>query len=213
MGKKEKGKAPENANDIKPPKLASRRINRKSGIKLGRTIAGKRERLETSSERMAARKKVQKRKIVRFSVTILIFLVFFGIAAYFMISMLNKDAELAEDEVKIEVSFNPTIEIVDEDAATSGKSITARMRSYIGQAEVDFKDLGYQPVKAVVPSGSIREVDFYLEGVSGYIKTTIDRGTGVTVEDADRMIQYLEDEDETDFEYIDVRIDGKAYWK
>ena len=156
---------------------------------------------------------MQKRKIVRFSVTILIFLVFFGIAAYFMISMLNKDAELAEDEVKIEVSFNPTIEIVDEDAATSGKSITARMRSYIGQAEVDFKDLGYQPVKAVVPSGSIREVDFYLEGVSGYIKTTIDRGTGVTVEDADRMIRYLEEEDETDFEYIDVRIDGKAYWK
>jgi hypothetical protein len=35
----------------------------------------------------------------------------------------------------------------------------------------------------------------------------------VTVEDADRMIQYLEEEDETDYEYIDVRIDGKAYWK
>ena len=69
MGKKEQGRVAEKANDLKPPKLASRRSNRKSGIKLGRTIAGKRERLETSSERMAARKKVQKQKIIRLSVT------------------------------------------------------------------------------------------------------------------------------------------------
>ena len=205
MGKKE---------DVpKPPKLASRRTNRKSGIKLGRTIAGQRERLETSSERMAARKKVQKKKITRLIITILIFVIFFGFAAYMMISFLNKDAELTTEEAKIEVSFNPTIEIVDEDAAVSGKAMTARMKSYIGQAEVDFKDLGYQPVKAVVPSGSIREVDFYLDGVSGYIKTTIDRGTGVTIEDADRMIRYLSGIGESNFEYIDVRIDGKAYWK
>ena len=87
------------------------------------------------------------------------------------------------------------------------------MRSYIGQAEIDFKDLGYHPVKAVVPSGSIREVDFYLDGVNGRIKTTIDRGTGVTIEDADRMIRYLTSIGVGEFEYIDVRVDGKAYWK
>ena len=205
MGKKE--------DTPKPPKLASRRTNRKSGIKLGRTIAGQRERLETSSERMAARKKVQKKKIVRFSITILVFVIFFGIAAYFIISFLNKDAELSKEEEKIEVSFNPTIEIEDVDAGISGKAMTARMKSYIGQAEIDFKDLGYQPVKAVVPSGSIREVDFYLEGVTGYIKTTIDRGTGVTIEDADRMLRYLTSIGVTQFEYIDVRVDGKGYWK
>ena len=213
MGKKEQGRVAEKANDLKPPKLASRRSNRKSGIKLGRTIAGKRERLETSSERMAARKKVQKRKIIRLAATVLVFLVLFGIAGYFIISILNKDAELNEEKAKIEVSFNPTIEIVDEDAAVSGKTMTARMRSYIGQAEIDFKDLGYHPVKAVVPSGSIREVDFYLDGVNGRIKTTIDRGTGVTIEDADRMIRYLTSIGVGEFEYIDVRVDGKAYWK
>ena len=87
------------------------------------------------------------------------------------------------------------------------------MKEYIGQAEVDFRELGYQPIKAVIPVGSIREVDFYLDGYTGFIKMIIDRGTGVSVEDADRMIKYLADIDVSDFSYIDVRIEGKAYWK
>ncbi|MBQ9180683.1 hypothetical protein IJ135_01140 [Candidatus Saccharibacteria bacterium] len=92
-------------------------------------------------------------------------------------------------------------------------SITSRMSEYIGQAEADFRELGYTPVKAVIPSGSIREVDFYLDGQPGRIKTIIDRGTGVTVEDADRMLRYLASIGVTSFEYIDVRVEGKAYYK
>ncbi len=212
--KKDKGRVEEKANaSVKPPKLASRRSNRKSSLKLGRTIAAQRERLETSSERMAARKKGKQKKIIRFSVTVAIFLVFFGFAGYLLISFFKKDAELSQQEAEIEVTFKPTIEIVDMDLLLTGKAITARMKSYIGQLEIDFKDLNYQPTKAVVPSGSIREVDIYLDGYNGFIKTTIDRGSGVTVEDADRMLRYLAGIGVTDFEYIDVRIDGKAYWK
>ncbi len=212
--KKDKGRVEEKANaSVKPPKLASRRSNRKSSLKLGRTIAAQRERLETSSERMAARKKGKQKKIIRLSVTVAIFLVFFGFAGYLLISFFKKDAELSQQEAEIEVTFKPTIEIVDMDLLLTGKAITARMKSYIGQLEIDFKDLNYQPTKAVVPSGSIREVDIYLDGYNGFIKTTIDRGSGVTVEDADRMLRYLAGIGVTDFEYIDVRIDGKAYWK
>ncbi|MBR6965073.1 hypothetical protein IKH83_02040 [Candidatus Saccharibacteria bacterium] len=210
---KRKGKQAEVSEAPKPPKLASRRSNRKSSLKLGRTIAAERERLETSSERMAARKKGKKKKVIRFFITIAVFVVFFGFAVYLIVSMINKDAELNEQEAEIEAIFNPTIEILDMDAVLTGKAMTTRMRNYIGQAEVDFKDLKYQPVKAVIPSGSIREVDFYLEGYNGYIKTTIDRGTGVTVEDADRMLRYLSGIGVEDFEYIDVRVDGKGYWK
>lgn len=212
--KKDKGRVEEKANaSVKPPKLASRRSNRKSSLKLGRTIAAQRERLETSSERMAARKKGKQKKIIRLSVTVAIFLVFFGFAGYLLISFFKKDAELSQQEAEIEVTFKPTIEIVDMDLLLTGKAITTRMKSYIGQLEIDFKDLNYQPTKAVVPSGSIREVDIYLDGYNGFIKTTIDRGSGVTVEDADRMLRYLAGIGVTDFEYIDVRIDGKAYWK
>ena len=38
----------------------------------------------------------------------------------------------------------------------------------------------------------------------------IDRGAGVSVEDADRMIKYLNG---GGFEYIDVRVEGKGYYK
>ena len=91
--------------------------------------------------------------------------------------------------------------------------VTSRMKDYIGQAEVDFRALGLVPVKAVIPAGAIREIDFYLDGKTGFVKTTIDRGTGVSTEDAKRMLDYLESQGITDFEYIDVRLEGKAYWK
>jgi hypothetical protein len=87
------------------------------------------------------------------------------------------------------------------------------MNSYIGQAETDFKALGYNPTKVIIPNGYIRMVYFYIEGYNGYIKMTIDRGSAVSVEDADRLIRYLASQEVTDFEYLDVRTPGKAYWK
>ena len=87
------------------------------------------------------------------------------------------------------------------------------MNTYIARAEKDFRDLGYTPTKAIIPSGSIREVDLRLDGYTGFIMMTIDRGSAVSAEDADRMIRYLSGMGVSDFSYIDVRIDGKAYWK
>ena len=107
-------------------------------------------------------------------------------------------------------TYKPTIEIINENT-TSG--ITNRMSEYIGQLEADLRDLSIAPVKAVVPAGAIREVDIYLDGYTGFIKTTIDRGSGVTAEDTERMLRYLGQQGIGDFQYIDVRIDGKAYWK
>ena len=83
----------------------------------------------------------------------------------------------------------------------------------IRMVENALKAYGYQPVKAVIPVNGIREVDIYLDGRPGYLKTTIDRGSGVTAEDADRMLRYLEGQGITTFEYIDVRIDGRAFWR
>ena len=83
----------------------------------------------------------------------------------------------------------------------------------MGQAESDFRDLGYTPLRAVIPAGAIREVDFYLSGWVGKIKMTIDRETAVSVEDADRMLRYLQGINVSEFEYVDVRVEGKGYWK
>ena len=83
----------------------------------------------------------------------------------------------------------------------------------IVQAEQDFKDLGYKPIRAEIPAGSIRQINFILDGITGYIKMTTDRDAAVSVEDADRMIRYLSGKEITTFEYIDVRVEEKGYWK
>lgn len=184
----------------------------------GRTIGERRERLETASERTAARKKVKQKQTRRlvaaiiFYVALAALVIFFGIKIF---SHSDYDESSSDDPTSttIIVPYAPTIEVIDEAASATGGRLTSRMKEYIGQAEVDFRELGYAPVKAVIPNGTVREVDFYLEGVSGRIKLITDRGTGVSVEDADRMLRYLDSIDVHDFEYIDVRIDGKAYWK
>ena len=198
------------SNDI--PKLARRHANKHSHIKSGRTIGSSRERLETANERLAARAKVKKRQNLRIVITVVSFLAIIAAAIFFVTKFLQqREANEAETAPTVVVkTYKPTIEIVDENNAGG---ITTRMSEYIGQIEADFRDAGLTPIKAVVPVGAIREVDFYLDGISGFIKTTIDRGTAVTVEDASRMLRYLAGQGVGEFTYIDVRIDGKAYWK
>lgn len=192
------------------PKLVKRRLNRHSTMKSGRTIGEKREKIETSNERMTAHKqaKRQKRARVIFVSTCFLILIAIFIVTYFLFFEKKEEVFVQPNNT---TTYKPTIEVIDENTADSG--ITSRMNEYIGQAEADFRDLGYQPIKAVLPNGSIREVDFYLDGYSGYIKTVVDRGAAVSVEDVDRMIRYLTSQGIMEFKYIDVRVSGKAFWQ
>lgn len=199
-------------SDDNPPKLARRKENRRSALKSGRTIPGRREALEKASDRIAAHEKIRKKQTLRLIIAVAGFALVFALIIALGLGLSKGESEPSEPEEFSAVVYKPTIEIVDEDAM-SGSAITDRMKDYIGQAEVDFRTLGLVPVKAVIPKGAVREIDFYLEGASGFIKTVIDRGAGVSAEDAKRMLNYLESHGVTDFEYIDVRLDGKAYWK
>ena len=198
-----------------PSKKATRRNSSKSyQIVVGRTIGERREKLETKNERIAARKKDKKKKVTRIVVTIIGFICLIAVLIVLYLVFFRSETSpiITPDPVEEEIA-SATIPIVDEGSNDSGESITARMKTYIAQMEQDLKSYGYHPVKAVVPSSSVREVDFYLEEYPGYIKTVIDRGAGVTAEDADRLLRHLAGQGITEFEYIDVRIDGKAYWK
>lgn len=185
---------------------------KKSKYQHGRTIGEQRERLESASERQAAHQKSVRKKRRRVILVTIGFILVAAcpVALYFF--LVNHDGSpLFQPEP--EKTYAPTIEIVDEDAA-SGQEISTRTKNYIGQAEADFRDLGYIPEKAVIPSGAVREVDFYLKDQPGYVKMLIDRDTAPSVEDADRLLRYLKnDRNVTEFEYIDVRLAGKAYWK
>ncbi|MCR5832864.1 MAG: hypothetical protein K6G36_02965 [Candidatus Saccharibacteria bacterium] len=202
MGKKEK---PEQA-----PRLAKRSLNKKSKIKIGRAIVEKRERLETASERVAARKKGKRQKVLRVILVIIGFSLIVGTIVAIVKNVISGEEGGGLTET-IVLPYEPTIELVDE--AAGNHKISSRMREYVGQAESDFRDLGYTPLRAVIPAGAIREVDFYLSGWNGRIKLTIDRETAVSVEDADRMLRYLQGIGVSEFEYIDVRVEGKGYWK
>ena len=195
------------------PKLAKRRLNKHSTIKSGRTIGERREHLETASERLAARKKVKKRQHFRVGMTVVLFLIA-AVALVIGVVLFLKNRETNELETNtttVVKTYTPSIEIIDENSGAG--NITARMSEYIGRLEADLKDEGLTPVRAVIPTGAIREVDIYLDGYTGYVKTTIDRGSGVTAEDTERMLRYLTGQGIGEFQYIDVRIDGKAYWK
>lgn len=196
------------------PELVKRRMHRKSTIVSGRTIGEKRERLETKNERAAARKKQKKKKTMRVSFTVIGFAVLAIILVILCFNFINSQKTEPINEVTVEdyTDYKPTVEIVDENASTGGK-ITNRMNTYIGQAEADFRSLGYNPTKVIIPNGYIRMIYFYLEGYTGYIKMTIDRDSAVSVEDTDRLIRYLETQEIKDYEYLDVRTPGKAYWK
>lgn len=199
--------------DLEKPKLAKRRLNKHSRLKSGRTIGERREHLETKNERLEARKKIKKRQHFRISMTVILFLAI-AIVVVVGVILFLKNRETNEIETAptaVVKTYKPSIEIIDENPGAG--SITTRMSQYIGQLESDLKDLNYTPTKAVIPSGSIREVDFYLDGFSGRIKTFIDRDTAITAEDTDRMLRYLSGQGISEFEYIDVRIDGKAFWK
>lgn len=180
------------------------RRNNDDNMRVGRTIAQEWERQESESERLAARKKQKTHKIIKLlSVTAIL-----GIAI--VLAGMEFGGWLERRE-KIEAAKNapqPTVHIIDE----NGTGITARMKEYVAQIEGDFRDLGYTVDRAVVPAGKSREIHLFLEGYDFYIKFNIDRGTAVSAEDTDRMIKYLS-EKELHPEYIDVRVEGKGYYK
>ena len=178
-------------------------------MKTGRAIGAEREPLEKASERIEAHRKIRRQQTLRivFS-TIGIALVASGL--FFVGTFFFRERESSPTSVSVVIPYAPTIPVEDQDTGAADKHLTSRMREYIGQLEADLRELGLVPVKAVIPSGAIREVDFYLEGHPGFVKTTIDRGSGVTAEDTDRMLRYLAGQGIDSFEYIDVRIDGKA---
>ena len=201
----------ENSSSNGKPELIRRSLHKKSTIISGRTISEKREKPETANERAEARKKDKMKSTFRVIITIVGFI---ALGAILVVLYLNFTSNVSiEPEVGVEVddSLNPTLEITD--ATGAGGKIPTRTYEFIGKVEHELKELGLKPLKAVLPNGTVREVDFYLEGYSGFIKMTIDRDPAVSAEDTDRMIRYLTEQGITDYEYIDVRIDGRAFWK
>ena len=189
-------------------KRGSRRRERRGELpqmKLGQTIVAERERVESDSERMRARK-AQRRKRGAAVVTGVLMVVILGVLLWLGArQLLDQPQDLAE----VAETYEIQAEIVDED--NTGR-ISERVRGYIGQLEQDLTDLGYKVTRVTLPTGTSRELYVDLEGVEWFFKVTTDRDAAMTAEDMERMVRYLRQRDLKPA-YVDVRVEGKAFYK
>lgn len=110
----------------------------------------------------------------------------------------------------------PTVQIVDESGVSpeQGSAVVGtRLLGFLGRIVSEAQGRGYTPVKAVLPTGTTRQVDVYFEGKPTYVKFSIDRGAGEQMEDADRALQYLQSHGGGGAGYVDVRVAGRAAYK
>lgn len=163
------------------------------------------------SERERVRKKGRKQGTFSTIFAVVIFLIL-GVLGYLLLGEVMKiidekrsAGEVVEDETEIVIET----QIVDDD---HNEQISSRVKNYVYLLENDLRDLGLKSIRAVLPSGKMRELDIDIEGVVPYFKVTIDRDAAVTAEDISRMIKYLK-ENNLEPTYVDVRVDGKAFYK
>ena len=189
-------------------KRGSRRRERRGELpqmKLGQTIVAERERVESDSERMRARK-AQRRKRGAAVVIGVLMVVILGVLLWLGARQL---LDQPQDLVEVAETYEIQAEIVDED--NTGR-ISERVRGYIGQLEQDLTDLGYKVTRVTLPTGTSRELYVDLEGVEWFFKVTTDRDAAMTAEDMERMVRYLRERDLKPA-YVDVRVEGKAFYK
>jgi len=177
-------------------------------MKIGKTIVAEREKAVSESERMefrARQKRKQKLSVATFAMVIVFVIVLISAVVY----NFTKSRELEKNSGPVAPKYIPTVTIIDE---SGSNYITDRIKTYVAKIEKDFFDLGYKVEKAVIPVDRAREVDIYIEDRPEYYKCSLDRGTAESAEAAEIMIRYLRDHEIT-AQYVDIRIEGKAYYR
>jgi len=179
-------------------------------VQSGKTIAARRERQVSDSERERVRKRSKRAKLIRGLVAGLVI-----IGMGFLAIRAGKEwfSWIREKEVVVEEAKEPSVEIIDERTGQVTKEVSSRVKDYIYYLEEEFRELGKTVIRARLPADKAREVDLEIEGFSGVIKVSTDRNAAVSAEDGVRMMKYLEGQGISEVQYIDVRVERKGYWK
>lgn len=161
---------------------------------------------ELKSERMAERRRLR-RKHMTSAVLASLMVAILGLLAYMgargVVIEAQKDPKNPGAEYQIQA------EVVDE---TGSEQISRRTLDYIGLLEQDLNELGIKMTRATLPVNTSRELYIDTDAGTTYFKVSLDRGTGVTAEDIARMLKYLQDRGLAPG-YVDVRVEGKAYYQ
>ncbi|MDO4271893.1 MAG: hypothetical protein Q4C83_02870 [Candidatus Saccharibacteria bacterium] len=109
----------------------------------------------------------------------------------------------------------PTIVIEDNSGIqmTGGVATSAKFLSFVGKTAVAIEQNdGLKVARVVIPQGSARYVEFYLEGRNYPFKAQITRDAISQAHDIAVMVRYIDGRNITP-RYVDCRVEGKAYWK
>lgn len=179
-------------------------------VTTGKTIAGRRARPESDSERERVRKQYRKRKIV----SVILIVGFLVAIVYLSVRAFQEWYKwISNREEIVTIEKEPNVEVIDERTGTTTRELSSRIKEYIANLEEEFALLGYNVVRVRIPADKAREVDVELEGVSGVVKVSTDRNAAVSAEDGARMVKYLKEQGVEEFSYIDVRVERKGFWK
>lgn len=108
----------------------------------------------------------------------------------------------------------PTVRIVDNSGVTSEDGsalVSTRLLSFVGQVVAGSKEKGYTVTVAELPKNTTRQVYLTVKG-KGEVRMTIDTDGEAQVRAMDKTLRYLA-KNKTSFSYIDVRADGKAFYR
>lgn len=179
-------------------------------MQAGKTIAAKRERVVSDSERERARRVIRKRKV--WSIVGVVALA--GVMIYLGVKAFTEWLKwVGEREEVILVAPEPSVEVIDDATGRRAEKVSARVKELVYNLEEEFVLKELKIVRAHLPADKLREIDLEIEGFSGLIKVSMDRNAAVTAEDVARMVKYLRGQGVEGCEYVDVRLERKASWK
>ena len=199
---RKKNDEPELVEEL-PPR---RRKNQDERFRVGRAMAGDafRDR-ELKQERLQAAKRRQRKNIATVIGAVVLLGVVLIVAINFITSVIaEREAALAPAPVR-----EPTVAIVDENV---GENVSDRVKQFVVRLEDDIKLEGLEIDRVVLPYQKVRQIDVYIKNRKEYYKLSVDRSSAVQAEDLGRMLRYLDDK-KIDCSYVDLRVEGKAYYK
>jgi hypothetical protein len=197
-----KNNEPEMVEEL-PPR---RRKDQDERFRVGRAMAGDASQTrELKQERLRAAR-VRKRKNIATVIGAVILLAVVVIVAVNFITSVISEREKLLEPVPIP---EPTVAIVDENV---GSNISDRVKEFVVRLENDIKLEGYEIDRIVLPYQKARQIDVYIKERKEYYKLSIDRSSAVQAEDLGRMLRYIDDRS-INCEYVDLRVEGKAYYK
>ena len=189
-----------------PKQPERRRHDFDETYRVGRTFAGDAQKnREEKMARAADRKKRNFKNIVTVVGIVLIIVLAIVVVSNYVSDIIAE----REAAIKPAAPLEPSVAIVDENL---GENVSRRVKDFVARLEDDTKQYYMAIDHVVLPLQKAREVDVFIVGRTEFFKMSLDRDSAVQAEDMYRMTQYL-DQREIKPTYVDLRVEGKAYYK